>query len=448
MKKILIFCLAIHALTFAQVQNVTFEVSPEVFNEDDEVTITVSDIDPDAWGVSDIYLWTWSFDSNDLNSINSPTNGTWTNSDESQKFTNNGNGTYSYTFTPTTLYNRTGIGSIGFLVKAKNGSGDKKSQDIIVQVGEDPGPPTVTEAPVPNGMLDGMNLDPNDNTKVTLVLFAPGKEFVHVIGSFNNWQRDDENYLLKKDSAKDRFWIELTGLAPQTDHMYQYLVDGQLRIADPYSTIILDEFNDEDIDVTTYPDLPAYPETKTAHAVTLLRTGDAPYNWQVTNFTPPAKTDLVIYEILIRDFDTPHSFNAVKSRLDYLQNLGVNAIELMPVSEFDGNESWGYNPSFHMALDKYYGSPTAFKELIDECHARGMAVILDVVYNHASGQHPFYRMWNSVNGGYGGQATADNPFFNQTPKHSYNVFNDFDHSAQATQGYVKRTVQYLSLIHI
>lgn len=116
-------------------------------------------------------------------------------------------------------------------------------------------------------------------------------------------------------------------------------------------------------------------------------------------FKNPSRDNLVIYELLIRDFDLLHSFDAVKARLDYLQNLGINAIELLPVSEFDGNESWGYNPSFHMALDKYYGTTNAFKSLIDECHSRGIAVILDVVYNHASGQHPYFRLWNDSNGG-------------------------------------------------
>jgi pullulanase/glycogen debranching enzyme len=151
---------------------------------------------------------------------------------------------------------------------------------------------------------------------------------------------------------------------------------------------------------------------------------------------------LVIYELLIRDFDALHSFDAVKARLDYLQNLGINAIEFMPVNEFDGNESWGYNPSFHMALDKYYGSATAFKQLIDECHTRGIAVIIDVVYNHASGQNPYYRMWNTDNGGYGGQASNDSPFFNPTTTHAYSVFNDLNHSKQATRDYIKRTTQY------
>ena len=442
MKKILLlFFILITGYNFAQQQTVTFSVTPSSFNENDQITITVSNVNPSLWGVSDIYLWAWSYDLNNLNSMDSPTNGTWTNSNEAQKLTNNGNGTYSISFTPTTFYARTGIGSIGFLVKAKDGTGDKKSQDHVVSVGTIT-IPTVTEAPVPTGMEDGINFHSGDNTRVTLVLYAPLKQFINLLGDFNNWQRDDTNYLLKKDSAKDRFWIELTGLTPQTNHMYQYLVDGNIRIADPYSTTILDEFNDSFINSTTYPNLPAYPSGLTNHAVTLLRTGDTPYTWQSSNFQPPAKTDLVIYELLIRDFDALHSYDAITARLDYLQNLGVNAIELMPVSEFDDNESWGYNPSFHMALDKYYGTPTSFKQFIDACHARGIAVILDVVYNHATGQNPYYRMWNTNNGGYGGQASTDSPFFNPVATHSYSVFNDFNHSKQATQDYVKRTAQY------
>ena len=334
----------------------------------------------------------------------------------------------SYSYTDTTITENT-----NYSLEATN-NGETKTVTFQVIV-------SIVEQAVPAGMKDGINLDSNDATKATLVLFAPQKEVVHLIGDFNNWQIEN-NYLLNKDSASNRFWIELTGLTPQTNHMYQYLVDGTIAIADPYSTTILDESNDSFINATTYPNLPSYPNGSTNHAVTLLRTGDTPYNWQITNFQQPEKTDLVIYELLIRDFDVLHSFDAVKARLDYLQNLGVNAIELMPVNEFDGNESWGYNPSFHLALDKYYGTPTAFKQFIDECHSRGIAIILDVVYNHATGQNPFYRMWNTDNGGYGGQASTDSPFFNPTATHTYSVFNDFNHSQQATKDYVKRTTQY------
>jgi glycosidase len=438
MHKTLLILLFIGTSVIAQQQTVTFDISPATFAEDELITITASDFSPAVWGVSDVYLWAWSTASGVEQ--DAPNNGEWTNSDEAQKMTNNGDGTYSISFVPKDFYNRTDLESIGFLVKAKNGTGDKKSQDNVVPVGTVEIPP-VTEAPVPNGMLDGINLNPNDNTKATLVLYAPLKNFVYLLGDFNNWQKE-ANYLLKKDSAKNRFWIELTGLTPKFDHMFQYLVDGTIRIADPYSTTILDDFNDQFIDEITYPNLPDYPSGSTSHAVTLLRTGDEDFNWQTNSYELPEKTDLIIYELLLRDFDALHSFDALKSRLDYLEELGVNAIELMPVSEFDGNESWGYNPSFHMALDKYYGTPKAFKELIDECHKRNMAVILDVVYNHATGQNPYYRMWNNSNGGYGGQASADSPFFNQVATHSYSVFNDFNHSKQATKDYVKRTTQY------
>ncbi|MFD1314824.1 alpha-amylase family glycosyl hydrolase [Namhaeicola litoreus] len=439
-KLLLLFFLIVVSSVFAQVQNVTFKVEPDPFNEDEQITITVSNVNPSLWGVTDIYLWAWSRKSSDSNDVNSPTNGTWENSNEVQKMTNNGNGTYSISFVPTTFYARTGLESIGFLVKAKNGTGEKKSQDYVAQVGSIEVPP-LTEAPLPAGLVDGININPNDPSKVTFVLFAAQKEFVYLLGDFNNWEKNN-NYLLKKDSGKNRFWLEISGLTSKTNIRYQYLVDGVIRIADPYSTTILDENNDKFIDEVTYPNLPSYPTGKTSHAVSLFRIGDTPFNWQIKDFQKPAKTDLVIYELLLRDFDVLHSFNAVKERLDYLVELGVNTIELMPVSEFDGNESWGYNPAFHMALDKYYGTPNAFKQLIDECHKRGMAVILDVVYNHATGQHPYFRMWNTSNGGYTGEATTENPFFNRAATHSYSVFNDFNHSKTSTQDYVKRTTQF------
>ena len=335
----------------------------------------------------------------------------------------------TYTFSPIVNLNTT------YVIEATNNSNIKSTSfQAIVK-------PTVTEMPVPSEMKDGVNLDLNDATKATLVLHAPNKEFIYLIGNFNNWEINN-NYLLKKDSSKDRFWIELSELIPQQNYTFQYLIDGELRVADPYSTTILSEYNDQYINTATYPNLPVYPTGQTNHAVTLLRTGDAAYDWQTTNFQKPAKTDLVIYELLIRDFDELHSFNAVKERLDYLEELGINAIEFMPVMEFDGNESWGYNPSFHMALDKYYGTKDAFKALIDECHKRGIAVIIDVAFNHASGQNPYYRMYNTDNGGYGGQATSTSPFFNSVARHSYSVFNDFNHSKQAVQDYVKRISQY------
>jgi hypothetical protein len=110
----------------------------------------------------------------------------------------------------------------------------------------------------------------------------------------------------------------------------------------------------------------------------------------------------------------------------------------MPIQEFDGNLSWGYNPNHWFALDKAYGTREQYKEFIDECHARGLAVIIDVVYNHATGSHPWAKMW------WNGNATAENnPFFNVTPTHPYNVFHDMNHENPMVKEHVKRSLEYL-----
>ena len=139
-KKILLLFLLVNTGLFAQQQNITYTVSPTIFEETENITITVdgSSVNEATWGVTDnsLYIWAWSFDVNLQNIQDCPTNGEWTNSNESNKFTyNSGNDTYTMSFVPTTFYDRTGIGRIGFLIKAKDGTGDKKSQDNLVDVG-------------------------------------------------------------------------------------------------------------------------------------------------------------------------------------------------------------------------------------------------------------------------------------------------------------------------
>lgn len=285
----------------------------------------------------------------------------------------------------------------------------------------------------PAGLEDGITYGPN-GTSVTLSLFAPNKNDVFVIGDFTNWEKDF-NYLMKKDSLKSDsvwFWTEITGLTPGQEYGFQYEIDGGLRIADPYSALVLDQYNDKYIPEATYPNLKEYPTGKTDNYVGVLTPGKADFNWEATSYQRPAKEELVIYELLLRDFVEDHSFATLTDTLDYLERLGVNAIELMPVSEFDGNESWGYSPNFHLALDKYYGSPDSFKRFIDEAHKRNIAVILDVVMNHATGQNVLYRMYD----------IDSNPYFNKTPTHTYNVFNDFNHQYSGTQYYNKRMIEH------
>jgi len=313
-------------------------------------------------------------------------------------------------------------------------------------------PNTVSET-IPAGLVDGINYNSGDATKATLVLDAPGKDFIYVAGSFNSWQ-PDASYAMKKDATagSTKFWLELTGLVSGTNYTYQYWVVDQtpiagspvlVKTADPYSTLVLNKDEDPYIPVGNYPNLPAYPAGQDRE-VTVLQTGQTPYAWSAatTNFVKPEKDKLVVYEVLVRDFDANRSYQNLINRIDYFKNLKVNAIELMPVMEFEGNESWGYNTSFHMALDKAYGPSAKLKEFIDLCHQNGIAVILDVALNHAFGRNPMDRMWmNDPDGdGWGGPA-SDNPYFNLTATHSYSVGNDFNHQQPRTKNYVKRVVK-------
>lgn len=311
-------------------------------------------------------------------------------------------------------------------------------------------PGNVNQA-IPAGLEDGINYNPSDPTKATLKLNAPGKDFVYVAGSFNNWQPNG-NYAMKRDPSTNIFWLELTGLTPGQIYTYQYWVVDQtpvanspvlVKTADMYSTLVLSPFDDPWIPSATYPNLPAYPQGQ-QREVTVLQTAQTPYNWSdaTLNFVKPNKEKLVVYEVLIRDFDANRNYQDLINRIDYFKNLKVNAIQLMPVMEFEGNESWGYNTSFHMALDKFYGTSNKFKEFIDLCHQNGIAVILDVALNHAFGRNPGVRMWMSDPDGDGwGAPATDNPFFNTTARHSYSVGEDFNHQSALTKYYTKRVIK-------
>ncbi|UOR03509.1 alpha-amylase family glycosyl hydrolase [Hymenobacter aerilatus] len=300
--------------------------------------------------------------------------------------------------------------------------------------------PTITTAALPTGAKkDGVTYL-NGGTSVVLSLTAPGKQSVYVIGEFNNWQPTAAT-LMKRTDANDaengRWWVQIEGLTPGQEYAYQYLVDGSLRIADPYTEKVLDPNNDQYIPAVTYPNLKAYPTGKTTGIVSVLQTNQTPYTWTTTNFQRPARTNMVIYELLVRDFVARHDYKTVTDSLAYLQRLGVNVLELMPINEFEGNESWGYNPSFYFAPDKYYGTKNDLKKLVDECHRRGIAVVLDMVLNHSFGQSPMVQLYFD-----GNKPAANSPWFNQTAKHPANVGYDFNHESAYTRYFSKRVMQF------
>ncbi len=295
--------------------------------------------------------------------------------------------------------------------------------------------PVVTQSR-PAGLQDGINYI--DNTTATLIMYAPGKTNVFLIGDFNSWTQLNA-YQMKKDG--DYWWYTLTGLTPGKMYGFQYLVDGTLKVSDPYTELVLDPWNDKWINqyYTIYPNLKDYPFGKTDGLAATLQTAKTAYNWQVPSFTMPLRQNMVIYELLLRDFTPEKSLDAAILKLDYLKTLGVTAVELMPIQEFDGNNSWGYNPNHYFAPDKAYGTPDTYKKFIDECHKRGIAVILDMVFNQATGICPFAMLyWDSANN----RPAANNPWMNPVAPHAYSVFNDFNHSSIYTKAYFNRVLQY------
>jgi 1,4-alpha-glucan branching enzyme len=284
---------------------------------------------------------------------------------------------------------------------------------------------TITETR-PANYRKGINYP--DDTSAALVLWAPQKEFVFVLGDFNNWQPASE-FQMKKDG--NYFWLKIPNLDEGKEYSFQYFIDGEIRIADPYTEKILDPWNDPYIETETYPDLMPYPEGKTEGIVSVLQPGQEVYQWQVTDFQPPAKEEIVIYELLIRDFTEEHTYKAVRENLDYLEDLNINVLELMPVNEFEGNSSWGYNPSFYFAPDKYYGSKNELKKLIDECHKRGIAVVIDMVLNHSYGQSSFVQMYMD-----NWTITSENPWYNEMSNFDNQSLRwgfDFNHESEATK---------------
>ncbi|MEL7341151.1 MAG: alpha-amylase family glycosyl hydrolase, partial [Bacteroidota bacterium] len=234
------------------------------------------------------------------------------------------------------------------------------------------------------------------------------------------------------------WWVQLNGLTPGEEYAYQYQVDGVLTIGDPYCDKVLDPWNDSFISDDVYPNLKPYP-TEASGIVSVLQTAQTPYVWQSNNYTRPDQSELYVYELLIRDFVAAHDYKTVIDSLDYLQSLGINAIELMPIMEFEGNSSWGYNPSYLFAVDKYYGTRNDLKAFVDSCHARGIAVILDMVVNHHFGQSPLVRLYFDSGSN---RPTADNPWFNQDATHPFNVGYDMNHESPQTQEYVDRILRY------
>ncbi|MEL7001778.1 MAG: alpha-amylase family glycosyl hydrolase, partial [Bacteroidota bacterium] len=325
---------------------------------------------------------------------------------------------------------------LDIVVTADNGQTTAKDSIRLLQR------PMSPTAELPANVMDGINYI--DNNTIIFVLAAPDKNFAYLTGEFSDWQLTND-LLMNKTPDGQRFWVQLDGLTPNVEYAFQYWVydndENLVRTGDPYAEIILDPNNDRFISDDIYPNLKLYPDGA-QEIVSLFETGQEDYVFQTTDFERPAPEDLVVYELLIRDFDEAGSFQSVIDRIDYIADLGVNAIELMPIMEFSGNISWGYNTIYHTAVDKSYGTRDKLKELIDVAHSRGMAVILDIVFNHADFASPLVKMYFDPDAGQFGRPSVNNPWCNPVATHPFSVFADFNHDSELLRQFIDRVNRY------
>jgi glycosidase len=237
---------------------------------------------------------------------------------------------------------------------------------------------------------------------------------------------------MKKDG--DHWWITLDGLSANRQYDFQYLVDGEIRTSDPFAHKIRSP-QDDGISQDIYPGLEPYPGDQTENLVSVIRPGQEAPSFTYPDFQPPEREELVIYELLVRDFLEESSYRVLADTLDYLDSLGVNAVELMPVSNFGGNNSWGYNPNAHLALDKAYGTPAGFRQFVEEAHRRDIAVIMDVVYNHITDQSPLVQLYG---------VTAENPFLETEPDRGICgvFFRELNQGSTFIKNYIDRANRY------
>ena len=314
-------------------------------------------------------------------------------------------------------------------------------ESAIVTVTQD----GVNKEAMPEGLMAGINY--NQDNSVTFVFMDKdnqGKcyDYAYLIGEFNNWKPSAE-YAMNRDDQSGCWWYVMKGVDPSKEYMFQYYL-GRFNetsgraFADPYSEIIYEQY-DRYISYSTYPDLREYPSA-TKGAVSAFQINRPEYAWEIQDYEIEDENDLVIYELLFRDFTSSGDINGALEKLEYLDQLGINAVELMPIHEFDGSDSWGYNPISYFALEKSYGTREMYKKFIDECHKRGMAVIVDVVYNHAHENHAMaglYFDWSTY------KPTSNNPWFNVDAPHPFSVFHDWNHENQMVRDHIKRSLTYL-----
>jgi len=196
---------------------------------------------------------------------------------------------------------------------------------------------------------------------VAFRVWAPHAEKVFATGTFNDWSETSSPLV----SEKNGYWFAEVTEAKAGDE-YRYLIHGPkglLSRIDPYARSVTNSIGNG-----------------------VIYDSEA-FDWGDDNFHMATGNELVIYEMHIGTFNVqkegqPGTFQSAMYKLPYLQALGINAVEVMPIAEFPGDFSWGYNPCHPFAVKSIYGGADGFKHFVKAAHGHGIAIILDVVYNH------------------------------------------------------------------
>lgn len=439
MKKLLLFTIAAMVATVTSMAQITTSPANIPLGYKGKIVVTFDPTGTPMAGKTTCYAHTGATTKEKGNWTCAPE---WKTNTEKYKLTKSGT---KWVLTIDDLYtyydcaNNMEITGLNFVFRTQ--TADAQTADILYPFGfEDKAPTTKTR---PAGITDGIFYDANDPTKVTVSLLVnPSKSGVkasnvYILCDANNWNFNN-NYQCYKDG--NYFWYTFTGLTAGKEYAFQYGVkmsNGSfVQISDPYSTKVL-HGDDKWEPKTQDPTLMDYPNGGSGY-VTVIQPGKKAFNWskETLNFKRPNKNNLVIYEIWPYTWSKNKNFKSIIEKINYFADLGVNAIEFMPLCEFDGNLSWGYSPNHYFAIDKAYGTEEQFKTIVDECHKRGIAVIVDMVFNHATGNHPLERLY----GGFGN--LKDNPYFNVSAPHGASVFEDWNHSYAATKDHLTRALKF------
>lgn len=194
---------------------------------------------------------------------------------------------------------------------------------------------------------------------VSFGVWAPNAQAVSVVGEFNNWDTRSNPC----EEVQKGFWTAFVDGA-RAGQGYKFWIrngDMEFHRIDPRAREVTNSVG---------------------HGVIV----DSKFDWQADDFKTPSFNELVIYELHVGTFNSPEgkvgTLASAIEKLPYLRDLGINAVELMPLAEFAGDYSWGYNPAHPFSVETAYGGPDELKLFIREAHRHGIAVIIDVVYNH------------------------------------------------------------------